>query len=191
MLCLQCNTNPGWINAVKQNITATIIDHAHAEKKAAQTALNLINTYPEKTDLALELSELIIEEINHFKTVMELLNNRGVKLTKDTGDEYARQLFSNLRKEQPQRFLDHLLVAGIIEARSCERLKILENNIDDSELKKIYHELFPTEANHYRMFIDIAKKYFDKTEVEKRLFELSALECKIIKKLTDKPTMHG
>ena len=191
MLCLQCDTNPEWINAVKNDINTTIIDHAHAEKKAAQTALNLINSYPDKTDLALELTNLIEEEIGHFRTVLELLQKRDVKLTKDAGDDYAKVLFSQLRKTQPERFLDHLLVAGLIEARSSERLKILEDNIDNMELKKIYRDLFPTEANHYMMFVRIAKNYFDDDVVDKRLNELAKYECKIIKSLSNIPTMHG
>ncbi len=191
MLCLKCDTNPEWIEAVKKNLSVTMIDHAHAEKKAAATGLALINKYPERTDLALEMSNLIEEEIDHFRTVLEILDRKGIALTKDKGDDYVKALFTQMNKNEPERLLDHLLIAGIIEARSCERLQILEENIDDDELKKLYHDLFPTEAGHYMMFIKLAKKYFDDETVDIRLNELSEFECTVIKSLPNIATMHG
>ncbi len=191
MLCLKCDTNPEWIEAVKNNLPTTMMDHAHAEKKAAATGLALINRYPGKTDLALEMSNLIEEEIGHFRTVLKILDKREIQLSKDKGDDYVKALFSQMNKNEPDRFLDHLLIAGIIEARSCERLQILEQNIEDAELKKLYHDLFPTEAGHYTMFVKLAKKYFDNDKVEKRLIELAEFECSIIKSLSSSPTMHG
>lgn len=191
MLCLKCDTNPEWIEAVKNNLPITIMDHAHAEKKAAATGLALINRYPGKTDLALEMSNLIEEEIGHFRTVLKILEKREIQLSKDKGDDYVKALFFQMNKNEPDRFLDHLLIAGIIEARSCERLQILEQNIEDAELKKLYHDLFPTEAGHYTMFVKLAKKYFDNDMVEKRLNELAVFECSIVKSLFNIPTMHG
>jgi len=191
MLCLKCDTKPEWIEAVKKDLPITMIDHAHAEKKAAATGLALINRYPEKTDLAFEMSNLIEEEIGHFRTVLKILEKRGILLSKDKGDDYVKALFSKMNRNEPDRFLDHLLIAGIIEARSCERLQILEQNIDDIELKKLYHDLFPTEAGHYMMFVKLAKNYFDDNLVEKRLDELAEFECSIVKSLPNIPTMHG
>ncbi len=191
MLCLKCDTKPEWIEAVKKDLPITMIDHAHAEKKAAATGLALINRYPEKTDLAFEMSNLIEEEIGHFRTVLKILEKRGILLSKDKGDDYVKALFSKMNRNEPDRFLDHLLIAGIIEARSCERLQILEQNIDDIELKKLYHDLFPTEAGHYMMFVKLAKNYFDDDLVEKRLDELAEFECSIVKSLPNIPTMHG
>ncbi len=191
MLCLKCDTKPEWIEAVKKDLSITMIDHAHAEKKAAATGLALINRYPEKTDLAFEMSNLIEEEIGHFRTVLEILEKRGILLSKDKGDNYVKVLLSQMNRNEPNRFLDHLLIAGIIEARSCERLQILEQNIDDIELKKLYHDLFPTEAGHYMMFVKLAKNYFDDDLVEKRLDELAEFECSIVKSLPNIPTMHG
>ena len=191
MLCLKCDTNPEWIDAVKRDLITTIIDHAHAEKKAAATGLALINKYPDKTELALEMSNLVEEEIDHFRTVLKILDRKGVTLTKDTGDDYVKALFTQMNKNEPVRLLDHLLIAGIIEARSCERLQILEENIEDEELKKLYHDLFPTEAGHYMMFVKLAKMYFNDETVDKRLNELSEFECTVIKSLPNIPTMHG
>ena len=191
MLCLKCDTKPEWIEAVKNDLSITMIDHAHAEKKAAATGLALINRYPEKTDLAFEMSNLIEEEIGHFRTVLEILEKRNIPLSKDKGDDYVKALFSKMNRNEPDRFLDHLLIAGIIEARSCERLQILEQNIDDIELKILYHDLFPTEAGHYMMFVKLAKNYFDDDLVEKRLDELAEFECSIVKSLPNIPTMHG
>ena len=191
MLCLKCDTNPEWIEAVKQNLTVTLIDHAHAEKKAALTGLALINRYPEKYDLIFEMSNLVEEEIVHFRRVIEILRSRNISLTKDKGDDYVRNLFSKMSKIEPERFLDQLLIAGIIEARSCERLQILEQNIDDEELKELYQDLFPSEAGHYMMFVNLAKKYYDSNIVDNRLNELSEFESSIIKSLTNIPTMHG
>lgn len=191
MLCLKCDTNPGWIEAVKKDLSTIMIDHAHAEKKAAATGLALINRYPEKTDLALEMSNLIEEEIGHFRTVLKILEQRAIPLSKDKGDDYVKALFSKMNKNEPDRFLDHLLIAGIIEARSCERLQILEQNISDAELKKLYHDLFPTEAGHYTMFVKLAKTYFDNDIVENRLNELSEFEYSVVKSLSNIPTMHG
>ncbi|MCK5457051.1 MAG: hypothetical protein KAI45_07980, partial [Melioribacteraceae bacterium] len=142
-------------------------------------------------DLAFEMSNLIEEEIGHFRTVLKILEKRKIPLSKDKGDDYVKALFSKMNRNEPDRFLDHLLIAGIIEARSCERLQILELNIDDIELKKLYHDLFPTEAGHYMMFVKLAKYYFDDDLVEKRLDELAEFECSIVKSLPNIPTMHG
>jgi tRNA-(ms[2]io[6]A)-hydroxylase len=191
MLCLKCDTNPGWIEAVKKDLNITIADHAHCEKKAALTGMNLLNKYPEKTELAFAMSDLIEEEVGHFRSVMEILRNRGVVLTPDRSDEYARTLFEKLRKNQPERFMDHLLVAGIIEARSCERLQILEKNIEDATLSEFYKNLAASEAGHYVMFKKLAELYFDKEEVKNRLEELALLEAELVKSLPDYPTMHG
>lgn len=191
MLCLNCDTNPEWIEEVKKNINVTIADHAHCEKKAALTGMNLLNRYPEKTELAFAMSDLVEEEIGHFRAVMKILKNRDVVLTPDKGDDYAKALFDKLRKNQPERFMDHLLVAGIIEARSCERLQILADNVDDETLSRFYKTLAASEAGHYMTFVKLAETYFDKEEVKTRLDELTAFEAELVKALPNEPTMHG
>ena len=191
MLCLKCETNSEWIEIAKENLLDVIMDHAHCEKKAAVTGMNLINNYPEKTDLAFEMADLIEEEIDHFRSVVKILDERGETLNEDKGDDYAKKLFNQLRKTQPERFLDHLLVAGIVEARSCERLQILADNLDDEKLKAFYTELVKSEAGHYMAFVKLAKNYFDENVVKSRLDELTDLAAEIVKNLSNKPAMHG
>jgi len=191
MLCLKNNTNPSWIEAVKNNLLVTISDHAHCEKKAANTGMVLLNKYPDKTDLGYAMCELIEEEIGHYRSVLQILEQMGHQLSRDTGDPYAKELFTIVRKNEPERFLDHLLVAGIIEARSCERLQILAENIDDTNLRKFYKDLADTEAGHYVTFTNIARNYFDKETVKARLDEMTDFEANIISNLTNEPTMHG
>jgi tRNA-(ms[2]io[6]A)-hydroxylase len=191
MLCLKCDTNPGWIKAVKKNLNVTIADHAHCEKKAALTGMNLLNKYPGKTELAFAMSDLVEEEIGHFRAVMKILTSRKVVLSPDTGDEYARALFNELRKNKPERFMDHLLVAAIIEARSCERLQILAENLEDDTLRKFYKTLAASEAGHYMTFVKHAELYFDKEDVKTRLDELTDIEAELVKSLPNHPTMHG
>ena len=191
MLCLKCKSNPKWIENALDNLNDVLIDHAHCEKKAAFTGMNLLNSYPDKPDLALEMADLVEEEIDHFRSVVKILNERGVVLTNDKGDEYARKLFSQLRKNQPERFLDHLLIAGIIEARSTERLQILSDNLEDEKLKKFYFDLVKSEAGHYMSFVKLAKNYFDEETVKLRMNELTDKEAKIVKTLKNEPTMHG
>ena len=191
MLCLKCKTNNEWIENAKENLLDVIMDHAHCEKKAAVTGMNLINNYPEKTDLAFEMADLIEEEIDHFRSVVKILDERGEKLNEDQGDDYAKKLFNQLRKTQPERFLDHLLVAGIVEARSCERLQILADNLDDQKLKAFYTELVKSEAGHYMAFVKLARNYFDENVVKSRLDELTDFEAEIVTKLNNKPAMHG
>lgn len=191
MLGLKCDTNPEWIVSALENLDSVIIDHAHAEKKAALTAMNLINNYPGKNELSYRMADIVEEEIDHYRRVLKILENRNVQLPMDKGDDYAKQLFVHLRKSQPQRFLDHLLVAGIIEARSCERLQILAANIEDEELKSFYTELAHSEAGHYTAFTKLARLYFPEDEVKERINELTDIEAEIVKNLSNKPLMHG
>jgi tRNA-(ms[2]io[6]A)-hydroxylase len=191
MLCLKCETNSEWIEAVKNDLNITIIDHAHCEKKAAQTGMKLLNAHPEKTDVGLQMTDLIEEEIGHYRSVLKILQRKGITLSPDKGDEYARKLFSQVRKQSEEKFLDHLLVAGIIEARSCERLQILGKHIEDEELKRFYTTLAESEAGHYVTFVKIAKTYFDEADVKQRLDELTDFEAELVKNLPNEPTMHG
>ena len=191
MLCLKNDSNPEWIISAKENLINVIIDHAHCEKKAAKTGMALLNKYPDKTDLCFAMADLVEEEIGHFRSVLKILERRSYTLKPDGGDFYAKQLFGQLRKNEICGLLDHLLIAGIIEARSCERLQILADNLDDEELIKFYKNLAHSEAGHCMTFIKLAKNYYDEKEVKLRLDELTTFEAELIRSLKNEPTMHG
>lgn len=191
MLCLKNKTNPEWIKAALDNLPSGIMDHAHCEKKAASTGMSLLSTYFDKKEISLSMSDLVEEEIGHYRSVIRILEKMNLSLTKDEGDEYVKNLLSFVNKNEPLRMLDRLLTAGIIEARSCERLQILAENIKNEGLKKFYKDLSDSEAGHYVTFIKLAKLYFDEELVRKRLDELTQIEAEIVKNLPNKPLMHG
>lgn len=191
MLCLKNKSNSEWIQVALENLPLVIMDHAHCEKKAAGTGMSLISTYYDKKEISYSMSDLVEEEIGHYRSVIKILEKMGLILGRDEGDEYARKLLSFVNKNEPARMLDRLLTAGIIEARSCERLQILAENIRDYELRKFYKELSDSEAGHYVTFVRLAKIYFDENVVKKRLDELTTIEAEIIKNLSNKPLMHG
>lgn len=191
MLCLLCDTNPRWIESALSNINSILIDHAHCEKKAVATGLSILSNYPEKTEISLAMSDLVEEEIGHYRSVVNIIKSRNLSLIKDKGDNYARELLQSINKNEPKRLLDRLLTAGIIEARSFERLMLLGDNLNESKLKKFYTELASSEAGHYVTYTKLAKLYFNEDEVKNRLDELTEIERKIVISLPNKPTIHG
>jgi tRNA-(ms[2]io[6]A)-hydroxylase len=191
MLCLKNISNPEWIEVALENLPLVIMDHAHCEKKAAGTGLSLLSTYYDKKEISYAMSDLVEEEIGHYRSVIRILEKMGLTLGRDEGDEYAKKLLSFVNKNEPERMLDRLLTAGIIEARSCERLQILAESINDVELRKFYKELSDSEAGHYVAFVRLARIYFDENVVKKRLDDLTAIEAEIVKNLSNKPLMHG
>lgn len=191
MLCLKNKTKPEWIKVALENLPSIIMDHAHCEKKAAGTGMSLLSTYYDKKEISLTMSDLVEEEISHYRSVIKLLDKMNLTLGRDEGDEYAKSFLSFVNKNEPMRMLDRLLTAGIIEARSCERLQILAENIENEDLRKFYKELSDSEAGHYVTFIKLAKLYFDEELVRKRLDELTQIEAEIVKNLPNKPLMHG
>lgn len=191
MLCLKNKTNPDWTKVALENLPSVITDHAHCEKKAAGTGMSLLSTYYDKKEISLTMSDLIQEEISHYRSVIQILEKMNLTLGKDQGDQYAKKLLSCVSKDEPRRMLDRLLTAGIIEARSCERLQILAENIYEPELKNFYEKLAQTEAGHYVTFLKLAKLYFEESFVKQRLDELTTIEAEIINSLPNKPLMHG
>ncbi len=191
MLCLKNKTKPEWIKVALNNLPTVFMDHAHCEKKAAGTGMSLLSTYFDKKEISMAMSDLVEEEIGHYRSVIKLLDTMGLTLGKDQGDEYVKKLLSFINKNEPERMLDRLLTAGIIEARSCERLQILAENIKSEDLKIFYKELADSEAGHYMTFVKLAKLYFDEDIVRKRLDELTTLEAEIVANLLNKPLMHG
>lgn len=191
MLCLKNKTKPEWIVSALSDLPSIISDHAHCEKKAAATGLSLLSTYFDKKEISYSMSDLIEEEISHYRSVINILDKKNLVLKRDSSDEYVKVLVSQVRKNEPERMLDRLLVAGIIEARSCERLQILAENIKDEELKIFYKKLAETEAGHYVTFTKLARLYFDENRVKERVDELADLEADLINNLSNKPLMHG
>lgn len=191
MLCLQCETKPSWIAVANAHHDLILIDHAHCEKKAAAFGLSMINRYPSHIKLVHEMIDLVKEEIEHFELVVNELEARGIKLTRDTGNDYVKELHTHMAHNEPERMLDLLIVGAFIEARSCERFSILAAHCDHEDLRALYKSLLASEAGHYRMYTDIAREYYPAERVKQRLKEFGEIEASIVRSLTDKPTMHG
>lgn len=191
MLGLQCSTSEEWIEAVNRDPASVLRDHAHCEKKAATMAISLLNRYPERSDLVRAMAELAQEEMGHFRLVVDKMTERGISLTADPGDRYAQQLHENIRRSEPYRLLDTLLVSSLIEARSCERFSLLSKSVRDEALRQFYRSLLESEARHRTEFLSLARKYFPHDEVARRLDELEAAEAKIILNMKHEPVMHG
>ncbi|RPI67907.1 MAG: hypothetical protein EHM43_06320 [Ignavibacteriae bacterium] len=151
----------------------------------------LINRYPERMRLIKDMIDLAKEELDHFEIVVKVLEERGVALTKDTGNTYAQRLHEHIRKAEPLRLLDALIVGAFIEARSCERFSLLADHAPTEEMRALYKSLLASEAGHYRAYTDIAREYFPVEEVKARLEEFGSIEADIIASLTNQPTMHG
>ena len=185
ILKLKLNTDPRWVDIAAKNIEDILVDHAWCEQKAASTGISMIIHYPEKTRLVDELTDLVAEEWSHFERVLLELRKRGFALGRPRKDEYVVQLLAHVRKGGPRerQLLDQLLVSALIEARSCERFKLLWQNIADQELSKFYYELMVSEAAHFVAYVELAKEYADPKLVEERLQELLLIEGEIVTSL--------
>ncbi|HYM20846.1 MAG TPA: tRNA-(ms[2]io[6]A)-hydroxylase [Candidatus Kapabacteria bacterium] len=191
MLGLKCESNSEWITRVKHDAALLLSDHAHCEKKAALTAISLLNRYPERTELVSAMTDLAIEEMSHFKMVLKKMSDRSVALVRDNGDDYAARLNEFVRKEEPKKMLDRLIVASLIEARSCERFALLASNVNDDDLKEFYTSLLASEARHRNLFLILARRYFPEQEVSSRLGELEETEAALTRALPSAETIHG
>jgi tRNA-(ms[2]io[6]A)-hydroxylase len=186
---LSSKTRPEWIEAALSDLDALLSDHAHCEKKAAASALSLIAAYPEHDELVRRMSALAIEEMHHFRSVHERVRARGRSLDRDRGDPYAQKLF-HLARSDRGRLTDRLLIFGLIEARSHERLALLGEHVEDEELRTFYRKLAEAEERHAELFVDLARLYEHPSEVERRLLVLSAAEAKIVTDLPLEPRVH-
>ena len=191
MLHLQSQTSARWLAQVDAHLDDILIDHAHCEKKAAGTALNLIFAYVEDQELCREMAFIVNEELEHFQMVLDLLNRRGIRFRRLTPSTYGRELNDLVRKQEPQRAVDRLLVAGLIEARSCERFHVLAEHVQDAELAAFYAGLFESEARHHTTYTRLAKHFAPEEVVVARLDELAALESAIIDRGEERPRMHS
>ena len=193
MLGLKLPTEKRWIHLVKNDLETTLSTHAWAEQKAASNAISLIVKYPELDELVETLMDIAQEELAHFKQVYRIIKKRGYTLQPQIKDYYVNDLLEFVRKGQGREvyLLDRLLFAAMIEARSCERFKILTEEAPDEELKDFYYKLMISEARHYTTFIKLAKKYISPEIVEKRWQEFLDYEAEIIKKYNNSPEIHG
>lgn len=193
MLGLKLPTDPRWVNIVEKNIEEILIDHAWCEQKAASTAISLIVTYPEYTELVKEMTALAKEEMSHFKMVHDKIVERGCVLGRDRRDEYVVQLMKFFPKggSRLTNLIHRLLYAALIEARSCERFRLLSEKLKDKELATFYRNLMVSEANHYTMFLNFARQYGDRKEVDQKWQDLLSYEADIMKDLSKSETVHG
>jgi tRNA-(ms[2]io[6]A)-hydroxylase len=191
MLHLQSETDERWLQQVDAHLDEVLIDHAHCEKKAAGTALNLIFHYVEDRELCREMTEIVQEELEHFHLVLDLLERRGIRFRRLKPSQYGRKLNDLVRRQEPQRAVDRLLVAGIIEARSCERFQALSEHVQDEELATFYRSLFEAEARHHATYTRLAMRFAPETEVMRRLDELAVLEAAIIAEGEPLARMHS
>jgi len=193
MLGLKLPTDPRWVNIVEKNIEEILTDHAFCEQKATSTAISLIVSFPEYTELVQEMVALVKEEISHFKMVHDKIIDRGWTLGRDRRDDYVLQLVTFFPKggSRTTQLVHRLLYAALIEARSCERFRLLSEELQDKELATFYRNLMVSEANHYTMFLGFARKYGDKKEVDTKWQQLLEYESEIIAGLGNTETIHG
>lgn len=184
MLGLKLPTDPRWVNIAEKTIEDILIDHAFCEQKAATSGISLIVKYPEKKKLVDEVTPLVAEEWGHFRKVLKEMGKRGIELGKSRKDDYVVGLHKHMIKGDTKlRLLENLLVCALIEARSCERFRLLSLYCSDENLKSFYHEFMVSEAGHYRMFIDLAKEYYPENQVKKRWEEWLKIESDVLANL--------
>src|SRR5210317_745953 len=194
MLGLKLTTDPRWINVAKQNLEEVLTDHAYCEQKAASYAISLIIGFPEQTELVSAMTDLAQEEMSHFKMVHDLIIERGYTLGRERKDEYVLQLLSFFPKggSKNDHLIHKLLCAALIEARSCERFRILSEELTDKKLRSFYRKLMINEANHYTLFLKLARKYgTSKEKVDQKWQSLLDFEADVIKQLGSKESIHG
>lgn len=193
MLGLKLPTDPRWVNIVEKNIEEILIDHAYCEQKAASTAISFIVTYPEYSELVTAMTALAKEEMSHFKMVHDRLLERGYTLGWDRKDAYVIELMKFFPKggSRLTNLIHRLLYAALIEARSCERFRLLSEKLQDEELASFYRNLMVSEANHYTMFLNFARKYGNREEVDKKWQDLLIYEAEIMKGLGNSEAIHG
>ncbi|MEO9511770.1 MAG: tRNA-(ms[2]io[6]A)-hydroxylase [Flavobacteriaceae bacterium] len=193
MLGLKLPTDPRWVNIVEKNIEEILTDHAYCEQKAASMAISLIVGFPEKSELVKAMTALAREEMGHFNMVHEKIVERGLVLGRERKDAYVLELMKFFPKggSKDTHLVHKLLYAAMIEARSCERFRLLSEEMKDEELADFYRSLMVSEANHYTMFLKFAREYGERKEVDDKWQQLLEHEAEIMQKLGKKETIHG
>ena len=193
MLGLRLPTDPRWVELVESNISEILTDHAWCEQKAASNAISTIVRFPEHLDLVAELTRIAQEEIEHFGMVVDRIKERGFELGPEHKDDYVGELLQFIKRKcsREEQLVDRLLFAAMIEARSCERFRMLSERVKDKPLAEFYRELMISEAGHYTTFIGFARKYGGNVDVEARWQAFLDYEAEVIQNYSKKETMHG
>jgi tRNA-(ms[2]io[6]A)-hydroxylase len=191
MLSLHAPTPNRWFDQVAGHLDDLLIDHAHCEKKAAGVAMSLLFTYADNVDLCRAMADIVQEELDHFRLVLDLLDRRAVPFRRQLPAHYAERLSALIAKDEPRRAVDRLLVAALIEARSCERFGILRDRLADSDLATFFGNLFELEARHHSTYVRLAKSLASPEMVQTRLNELAAAEARIMAQGDTVPRMHS
>jgi tRNA 2-(methylsulfanyl)-N6-isopentenyladenosine37 hydroxylase len=191
MLSLHSPTPDRWFDQVAGHLDDLLIDHAHCEKKAAGVAMSLLFTYADDVDLCRAMADIVQEELDHFRLVLDLLERRGVRFRRQQPARYAERLSALIAKDEPRRAVDRLLVAALIEARSCERFGILRDRLADPDLAAFFGSLFESEARHHSTYVRLAKLVAPAEDVQNRLNDLGAAEARIMAEGDDVPRMHS
>lgn len=191
MLSLKSPSPPRWLEQVVRHLPTLLVDHAHCERKAAGAAMSLLDAYVDRVELCREMSRIVDEELEHFRLVLDLLDRRGIRFRRLPPGKYGRQLHELIRKTEPDRAIDRLLVAGLIEARSCERFGLLRDHLAERALADFYGQLFESEARHHSTYVRLAGQFGPEEMVRSRLDELAAAEAQIITRGDPLPRMHS
>ncbi len=193
MLGLKFKTETSWAEIAKDDLHQILTDHAFAEQKAASNAVSIIINYSEETALVSAMSDIAIEEMEHFKMVHNLMIARGMTLGREQKNDYAKHLHSFFvkTKDRTDALIQRLLIAALIEARSCERFKVFSENLKDEELSNFYKELMVSEANHYKIFLGFAREYQDRKLVDKKWNGLLEFEAAFMKNRGTRAKVHG
>ncbi len=188
---LHVDSSKDWIDTVLSDFDEFLKDHANCERKASAMAMSFVAKYPDRVEIIPELIDTAVEELEHFRTVYQIMEKRGIELTHEIGqDIYVKQLLDKCRSGREERFMDRLLLASLVETRGAERFRMVYEALDDQDLKKFYHELWASEAKHGEIFVKMALHYFDEEAVYRRLEEMTADEAVVLNSLPLKPALH-
>lgn len=188
---LAAESSKEWIATVMADFNEFLKDHANCERKASAMAMSFVAKYPNRTEIIPELIDTAVEELEHFRSVYALMEERGIELTHEIGqDMYVKQLLDKCRSGREERFMDRLLLASLVETRGAERFRLVYEALREPKLKDFYRQLWASEARHGEVFVRMALNYFDEKEVYTRLDEMTADEAVVLKSLPLKPALH-
>lgn len=188
---LEVESSKDWIETVMGDFDEFLKDHANCERKASAMAMSFVAKYPNRIEIIPELIDTAVEELEHFRSVYQIMERRGIELTHEIGkDVYVSELLKNCRDGREERFMDRLLLASLVETRGAERFKMVYEALEDPEIKRFYQELWASEAKHGEVFVKMALNYFEEKEVYKRLEEMTVHEAVVLESLPLKPALH-